>query len=186
MVGLAIAVAAGCGIIVGLGVVLRDSFPTEIRLAAVGAIPMVGGAISIWAWRDRRPAFSTMAFGIAAVAFALSLHAIASHSISRHQQYGQLLSLSQGDRQERLACLGRLEPTWVFYFGKPIKHFGSHNPADAEEFLSASPHHRLIVTRSELSGHGLDSRVDVIRKCDYFLRDEELLLVRSAKFVAGN
>ena len=183
IIGLSIGMLGGIGISIGLAIGLRQAFPEEWKLAAIGILPFLGGVIALWAVKMRQIHFSAATYASAAVLFSIALHAVASQAISRHQSYSDILPTAEANQQ--LACLGRLEPTWVFYAGRPVKQFGSDQAIAAVSFLGQSPDHRLILTSREFNLHDLSTRVQIMARCDYFLRNQELYLVRSADFIAG-
>ena len=189
--GLSIGSLGGVAMIVGLAIALRDAFPNEpvaIWLAAIGSIPAIGGAVGLWRRFQRDFRFSAFAYGVAAIAFAVALHGFATQAISERQEYANLLPkapLADTGNME-LACFDRLEPTWVFYSGSPVKHFAKDATSEALSFLAQSADARMIVPRSALSDPHLSAGCVVVDECKYFLRKDQLCLVKAADSFAAN
>ena len=182
--GLGIATASGLALAVGLTIALRDAFPNQhgiLWLAAIGAIPAIGAAVGLWAESGLRSRYSTVAYGVAAVAFAVVLHAVATNVVSDRQQYTSILlddqEISDGGM---LACFDRLEPSWVFYSGSPVKQFDRDSISQALEFLGGSDTARMIVPRSALEDRRLFEGCVIVDECEYFLRKDQLCLVKAA------
>jgi len=127
--------------------------------------------------------FTTLLFGFVAV------------RVDRHQQNHQLLATVAGSSDNpRVGAFGRLEPTWIFYGGRPIDELTLDSPDSPRGARSPwKPKPRPLA--AEYYGDGRDCfifttdrqwaelqkalppQACVVAECSLFLRDDRLLLI---------
>ena len=138
-----------------------------------------------------------------AVALLLLVFAVAADRVSAHQQNARMLqAIFAESAQPKLASFRMLEPTWVFYGGRPIREFPRFDQAPPElmalnrpltpaeaaelgrkqavEFLSSDPAAFLITTGqrlAELQPH-LPADVEVVSDTPLFLKKDRLVALR--------
>ncbi len=182
--GMTIFGLVGIVLSVGIPLAVRRYLPAEsaaIWLVLVGAIPLAGAAVALICHRQGRLAWSTRAFAASAVALSLVLFSVVADRVSQHQDCERLLRDLPLDAQASLASYAALEPSWVFYSQHTIRQFDAGSAAAAAEFLRAEPSAYLIVTDQYLTSlqQACADPLWVVDRGRYFLRDRELLLVRS-------
>jgi len=180
----AFACLAIVGLAIGLGVPLaaRRFLPGEEWLGLIGLTPLAGGVACLGLAAARNFRAAAGVFGAAAVTFAVLVFAVGADRASRHQQAPQLLAaLAARSPEAELASYGLLEPSWVFYSGRPVRELKRITPEgnEAVAFLSTSPHAYLITTDKRLAQIGplLPPGTTVIYAVPYFLHDEQLVAV---------
>ena len=89
--------------------------------------------------------------GFTAAAFTFLMMAILPAELGRHQHYDTLLDRVK-DTDGPLVSFGHLEPSWVFYSGKPIREFGS----EQREKLDES---RLTVRETQVRAEAVKEQV---------------------------
>jgi 4-amino-4-deoxy-L-arabinose transferase-like glycosyltransferase len=143
------------------------------------------------------------AFQGAAVIFGLGVFGFATLSVDRMQQADRLLEPIQS-RGTPVAAYRCLEPSWVFYLGRPIHELATDSTGAPEplggpirfwhprrrilpaQFVSEHPDACFITTEHawpELQAQ-LPSGYEIVETVPYFLREKKLVLVatRSARF----
>jgi 4-amino-4-deoxy-L-arabinose transferase-like glycosyltransferase len=192
--------AFGCLALVGVGIaiavplVARQMLPGEAWLGLIGLTPLAGGVacLGLAAVRSFQAAAAT--FALSAVAFATLLFSVGTERIDRHQT-NQLLwqAIYARSPQPMIASYKVLEPSWVFYGGRPIHEFADSatgapvSPAGAVPpaadraawFLVQQPNAFVITTETkarELEGR-LPPQIGVIEAVPYFLKGKERLVV---------
>ena len=105
----------------------------------------------------------------------------ATQRIDRYRGTDQLLgAVFDQTAHPELASYGCLEPSWVFYAGRPIKEFRAPKQRrDVGKFLRRERDGYLITTKDripELSSH-LPGDVRILADIRYFLEDEQLVII---------
>lgn len=124
-IGAACVVLAVAGVAMGVGLWwAADRYvPEERWLAGAGAIPLLGGLVTLamlTGWKHRLAPWSAAAtLWASAAALVLAVFAVGAPAVSRHQQIDRLLA-ALPDSDAPVGWLGPLEPSWVFYAGKPL------------------------------------------------------------------
>ena len=176
--GLTSFVTVGIVLLIGLPIAASRFLPGTEWLGATGLIPLVGGVAT---WRSIKTTNHRLATSILAgscVAFATVLAAVVPQTIGRHQEYGELLSMTKRHAGP-LISYGGLEPSWVFYGERPIQEFPATDPAELVHFLDRHPDALVITTKRHLSDvQELADCHEIVKETDYFMRDRRLLLVR--------
>ena len=85
--------------------------------------------------------------------------------------------------EPQIAAYGRFEPSWVLYARRPIRMFEAENPAAAQRFLGENASHFLITTDRHWRTlqPSLRQKAEVVARVPYFLRRDELLVIRGTK-----
>jgi 4-amino-4-deoxy-L-arabinose transferase-like glycosyltransferase len=172
----------GAALTVAIPFILRDVAPGEEWLGLIGTIPLIGGVLCfvLAAGRSFRSAAGML--GIAAVAFVALLFSVGAWRLDRHQQQQRLWhAVAARGHHAEVASYRVLEPSWVFYWGRPIAEFGggAGSAQLAGKFLQQHPERYLITTRDrvdELKPY-LPPEVVVIEEVPYFLRGKQRLVL---------
>jgi len=207
----------GSAVLVGLILtgalpLLADRYlPGDEWLGAIGLVPVAGGLMAlVWAERQNRQRAS-LCYAVSAVAFVTLLFGGVASRVDRHQQNHVLLesiAANSSEASPRVASLGLLEPTWIFYGGRPVIELsepgvGSPNPSWIERdghWVSQPPpavetllkdDDPLFIITSDRYLEALSAKLprdfQVLAECPRFLRKGKLLLVGRPKsaLVAG-
>jgi 4-amino-4-deoxy-L-arabinose transferase-like glycosyltransferase len=193
----------GLGITFTIPLLAREFLPGEMSLGVLGLIPLAGGlAALLLTSRGRVPA-AAAAVAATALLFTTTLFGLGVWRVDRHQQNHVLLAaIDQRGGAPQVGAFGCLEPTWVFYGGRPITELartssGADAPAevilpgspaaplvrkpqpDAAEFFGTGRERMIITTDqhwAELQQQ-LPPEATVLAECPLFLRSKRLLLV---------
>ena len=109
--------------------------------------------------------------------------ALVPAEIGRHRNDASLFA-ELGRHRGPVVAFGHLEPSWIFYGGKPIREFKVEE--EAELAASLDEHRDAMLLTTDRRMEPLTKRVaivanyKVIHQTDYFLRDRSLLLLKSA------
>ncbi len=166
--------------------VSRTLFPGEVGLAALGAILIIGATVT-WRWfHQGRPHRAASGLVMTSMSFVLAFYAIAIPRADRHQQNHRLLQvIQQAEGTPQVAAFGVLEPSWVYYSGRPIVELTAVDrkpPLDAREFFGSGENRFVLTTDRywEHLKHELPDTASVIAECPLFLKKDRLLLIGSA------
>jgi 4-amino-4-deoxy-L-arabinose transferase-like glycosyltransferase len=200
---LATAVTAIVGLVLlcVLPVVANKFLPGEEWLAGVGLIPLVAGMLG-WMWVEHRDyARLAKAYAFSAVALSTFMLAIVPQRVDLHQQNDKLLAaIYRRSPQPQIGHYRHLEPTWVFYGGRPLANVTSQSDTATltpekvqidgrnwaqqpkhllRDFLSHDNDHFVITTRRawEEARAEAPPDVEVIASAPYFLKKDELIVV---------
>jgi 4-amino-4-deoxy-L-arabinose transferase-like glycosyltransferase len=124
----ALCVLVFVGVLLTTGLVLAGTiyFPDELILSVVGIIPVVTGILALVAWKYSRPFVTMQSLLVGSVAMSLVLFAWAAPRVDAYRQFGNLLDVVNSYGQDsELAAVDVLEPSWVFYHGRPIRYFSN-------------------------------------------------------------
>jgi 4-amino-4-deoxy-L-arabinose transferase-like glycosyltransferase len=185
--------AFGCLALVGIAIAVavplatKKYLPGEEWLGLLGCTPLIGGIACIALVLVRNYRAAAGAFGGVAVAFATTLFAVGADRADRHQANHLLLQAIFAHAPEpKIGSYEILEPSWVFYGGRPIHEFSattSQNRTaarmEASRFLASSADAYLITTKkhfAELSS-SLPPDIGVLGEVPYFLRDGSLVVL---------
>jgi len=173
----------------------RKHLPGETWLGAIGLIPLAGAVVAFFLQRGQRFPQAAWAVAVTAVTFTTALFGWAAARVDRHQQNHLLLAaIERAGGNPRVGAFGRLEPTWIFYGGRPIDEL-TLDAGDGEE-AGASPwkpkprplaaeffgqgQDRFIITTDRRWNQlqaALPPQAAIVAECPLFLRRETLLLV---------
>ena len=176
---LAILVLVGLGMLIGLPLAAHLYLPGEEWLGLIALVPLVGGIVALWLQARAKPGPVVTAVAVTSVLFATALVGVVPVRVDRHRTDHALLDAirAHGD-DPRIAALGCLEPSWVFYGRHPITELRRKDVTAAKDFLVADGAFLITTkrlydeTRSELPE---DARV--VAKAQKFLKKGQLVLV---------
>lgn len=124
--------AAFCGltiggalIVLGLSVATAKFFPSQSWLAAIGAIPIIGGIVMILMLRCRHVAHLPVAFACTSILFCWCTFGFGTVSIDREQENHLVLKCIDADERNSIASFGCLESSWVYYGGQEIRELST-------------------------------------------------------------
>jgi 4-amino-4-deoxy-L-arabinose transferase-like glycosyltransferase len=196
MAWIALAVV-GTGIAIGAPIAARLLLPGEEWLGAIGLVLIAAAAVG-WRLGERQPRRTAIVLAATAAAFAILLFAVGAERVDRHRQ-SELITGAIHDRglDAPVGSYKCLEPSWVFYAGRPIEELvhrpGGNSPRafttrpsgetvprpDLHSFLANDARAVVITTgkdygriRSELAPD-----ITVLAEAPYFLENERLLLL---------
>jgi 4-amino-4-deoxy-L-arabinose transferase-like glycosyltransferase len=170
--------------------------PGEQWLAGIGVVLALGGAAALllqWQGLTRRAAAVAIGSGLV---FSLLLFALGPAAADRHQQSHLLLATVRfGGSHAQLAAWHCLEPSWVFYWGRPIVELPDEGQAigqaSSDQQLAAffDGQGRFLVVKqrdfADLAAK-LPTDVEVLAQAPLFLKDDELLVLgRRDALVSG-
>jgi hypothetical protein len=197
----------GIGLLVALPFVARKFLPGEELLGLTGIILLIGAVVGYVLLRRERIQAACVSFAVTAVAFTTALFGFAVLRVDHHQQIHTLLAaIDSRAESPRVGAYGRLEPTWIFYGGRPIDmlHLPDPERADQDVVPVASgtgnriPNprpsldvvdffrdgtDRFIITTDhhwEQLRDALPSDAEVLHQCPLFLKENDLLLIGRA------
>lgn len=171
-------IAAGLAAMVGIQLAASHFLPGEAWLSALGLLLVVGGSAALYCefWLQSRSRAAAISFA-SGLAFSWLLFGLGPAAADRHQQSHLLLRMLRDAESEEIAAWRCLEPSWVFYLGRPIREVEEWR--DAVEFISHE--NRTLILREEdyanLAGR-LPGDVQVLGETPRFLRDEKVLTLR--------
>ena len=192
-VGLGNLIAVGAILLVALPLAASRFLPGSEWVGVIGLVPLVGGIITWVMHRREEHSAATTSLAWTAAAFMVLLMGVLPAEIGRHRRYEQLFQLT-ANHEGPVATFGYLEPSWIFYGGRPLHDFQSADASEFVDFLRANPDAVVISTTSKLqeleqtlrqaSGRpsGSDAAAfsyEVLHETEYFLRDRALLLVKA-------
>jgi 4-amino-4-deoxy-L-arabinose transferase-like glycosyltransferase len=168
-------VTAGLAAMLGIKLMTDHYLPGEQWLSSIGLVLVVGGcaALACDLWLRSPAKAAGVSFG-SGLLFSLLLFGLGPAAADRHQQSHLLLGILRDSQSEEIAAWRCMEPSWVFYLGRPIRELEEWR--DAVEFISHGQ--RTLIIRAEdyanLAGR-LPDDVEVLGESPRFLRDETLL-----------
>jgi 4-amino-4-deoxy-L-arabinose transferase-like glycosyltransferase len=185
----------GLVLVVALPSVIHENLPGDEWLAAFGLIPAVGSAVCWILFERARARAAAVAFTVSATTFVMAMFVVAAGQVDQHQRNHVLLqAIEDQGGQVTVASYRCLEPTWVFYGGRPINELtakknwvernGSWIPEpkiDVEDFLQQSPNACVITTDEHLAELRklVPEHFGVLAQAPYFLRNSQLVVVGS-------
>ena len=172
----------GAATVVGLPIGAWLYVRGELWIGLVGLAPLAGALLGLRALRSGGDAggapAAARAFALAAVALVTLVFAGVVVRADRFQHSrGVLAAIRARSDTPRIACFNRLEPSWVFYAGRPLTNYKS--TADASAFLASGPDAFVITSDEKLEQirPALPPGVGVVERVPYFGRQGKELLV---------
>ena len=187
---------------IGLPLAAQEYLPGEQWLGAVGAIPLVAGALALVCLRIQRPDAAIRAFAMGAFLFVWVSFSFVSQQVDAQQRFHELLAqLQSRSESPELSHFAVLEPSWVFYSKSTIKpvylgessaenerqHAGArsgsvwvrHPASAAGDYINESDDHFVLTTRShyEQIRDRLPRQCGVVAETKYFLKDETIVAI---------
>ena len=189
-------VAAGLGIILYLAAQLY--LPNLAWLAAAAIIPAFTAVLG-WRQASSSPTQWAAIHAVGAAALLAAVFGLMIPAVSRERQYDTLVATVESRPEIPVATLGCLEPSWVFYSGKPWHELdypsgppdrspitlnaaaaGGSGHERLDTYLAQTDRTWLVVT--EHAWHRISAwhdRFEPVRTVPLFLRPERLIVLRS-------
>lgn len=182
----------GAGLLVGLPLAASQFLPGEEWIGAIGLIPLAAAVACGVLLRKGHTQTATATFAAGAVAFSLLAFSLVTVRVDRHQTYDVLLgAIDEAARSEsgigdgpvgdgpQVAALACLEPSWVFYGGRPISELGPRRASSVNDYLAGRANGFVITTRETYQGieAELDDGVAVLAETKRFLREGGLVVL---------
>ena len=179
------AAAFGSLLVTGLAVTLGVAWAIpkylyqEWTLLLIGVVPLLGGIGALAAWWRQSPGRQLTYLAATAVALNLVLFAWGTSRVGRHQECDRLVAPIRAEPERPVVAFGKLEPSWVFYAGRPIRFFSADESAALESFLKSQPACFVITSADDQRRlpAGLET-APAVAETAYFLRNEQLRLLR--------
>ncbi len=184
--GFAAMLAVGAVTMAGLKLAAARYVPEDRWIYGVGLAPLLAGFVGlIMCWNGTRPWHGFIVL-LAAVAMNLSIFAGAAVRVGSRQEYRTLLAqMATRAPSSTLVAYGNLEPSWVYYAGRPIKFYPSDQLDRLSGFVARLPEVTILVSDAELPvlqeqlGVGME-----LARAEYFLRDRQLVAYHIAAGMA--
>jgi 4-amino-4-deoxy-L-arabinose transferase-like glycosyltransferase len=178
----------GVGFAAAIPLVAKRYLPGEEWLGLFGLTPLAGGVACIGLAAVRNYRAAAVTFSTSAIAFVTMLFAIGAQRADLHQTSHVLLRAAlERSSDPQIASFKILEPSWVFYAGRPIVELpdgrsvesGEPTAAAILEFLRTHPDGSVIVTDKSLwtLASQIPPEIVVAAQTPLFLKDEQLLLL---------
>jgi 4-amino-4-deoxy-L-arabinose transferase-like glycosyltransferase len=188
----------GLTMLIAIPLVVREKLPGEEWLGIIGLIPLVAGVSTWWLVRAQRTRSAAWCFAGAATASATLLFAVGAQRVDQHQYSHQLLEVISQRPSPRIAAYACLEPSWVFYGGRPIDEITvgevgpTHSPyvvrrdgwvpkpkVSIDDVVASGENAVVITTGKQLAAAKklLPNDFKVLKRVPLFLKDDELVLL---------
>jgi len=187
----------GLAMIIGLPLASQRYLPGDEWLGAIGVIPLAGAVLGFVLMAKAKIRLAAISFASLSVVFTTLLLGFVAARVDHHQENHVLLAtIDAGDDSPRVGAFGRLEPTWIFYGGRPIDMLVLETPVspttkrgewspkpqlDAAAFFGDG-RNRFIFTTDHFwprLQEALPPQATIVAECPLFLKDDRLLLVGS-------
>jgi len=164
--------------LIGGPFLLAAFLPGSQWLALLGVTPLIVACMSAFFFETGRWKRSAFVFSWGAFAVIFSSFAMGLGEVSKHRASHDLVA-DATERSVPLASYGVLEPSWVFYHGKPFPFFSHGKLKETQAFLKSDPQAVVIMTENDFNNVKKKLPADTvpIATSDYFLQDERLVLV---------
>jgi 4-amino-4-deoxy-L-arabinose transferase-like glycosyltransferase len=191
---------AGVVTCAGLGIAASKFFPQIWWIAALGLIPVIGGAVTIYLHHTGRNQPAILSTAISSVVFCLFMFGVGTVAVDSTRQTHLILDeVKMAAEDNNVATYHCLESSWVFYAQRPIYelHRGERNEAtpnnldreafwkkkpvvSPEDFVAAKPNAMFITTDEHVDEllSRLPRDFGVSQQTDFFLKqDRKLILI---------
>lgn len=189
---------AGLAMALALPLVAARYLPGEQWLGLIGVIPLAAAVYGAYWYGQQQRVRVVRAVAVASALLAVGLFGVAAARVDRHQQSDRMLAaIERASTTPRVAFLGTLEPSWVYYAGRALEPVAVE-PADPDsdhahpeiprwdEFLAAGPDRFVITTRGQLEQIGERAGAyEVLTEIPYFLKNERLVVLRGQALAAA-
>lgn len=200
--------------IVAVPIAAGELLPGEQWLGWIGLVPILTALLCVRAVFHQHTQKAAMQMAVGAVLTTTLVFSVAAVHISQHQQFDALLRTAKelsGDAAPQFGALAAMEPSWVFYSGRPVERLtledidrleaadrtGDENSAarswrpkqtrPLERFLDEGPARFALTTKSYLAATGpLPPDIKVLGRANYFLKQDALLLLGRESRPAGD
>jgi hypothetical protein len=169
----------GVGIAIGLPIAAHIFTPGDEWLGVLGLLPLAAAATCYVLHIRKQPHLAAGAMAAFAVILMTASMGFVAAQASKHQRIDKLLqkTFSSSDRP-KLATHGAHEPSWVFYWGKPLPTFGRNDGDKVKDFLR-DPDAFLLTTEKKLPELQplLPADVRPLARERFFMRKYDLILL---------
>ena len=175
-------------LLVSLPIAARIFLPGEEILGGLGLIWIVGSVAAILALRRGQRMGYASAVATTAFVFAVSAFGVAADRVSHHQRIDQVMTLLRGTNpQAMVVSYDCLEPSWVYYLGRPIRFIPASEVDQLVSFLRETRYGCVLTTRDryEQISDRIPTDFRPIAEIPYFLRDKQLVLLGSKELLAA-
>jgi hypothetical protein len=181
-VGLANLIGVGVLLLIALPIAATQFLPGSEWLGLLGLVPLIGGIVCWHRYSNGNHRSATTTLAYTAVAFSICLMAIVPAEIGRHRRYADLFQQT-ANHNGPIASFGHLEPSWIFYGGRPVHDFEVTEMEEFLQFLERNPNTLVVTTpqriEESLSQVKLFENFKLVHETEYFLRDRALLLIQA-------
>jgi len=189
------------GVVAGVGLAVATWFvPVETAFAALGLVPLLGGAAALWLWRRDRDRDAVAAVAVSAVALVGLVFGVLMPRVGALQEQDDVCEqMFRPGAGVEVGHFGMLEPSWVFYAGEPIAPItlpgGATAPAnrwkaaavEVDRFFAGGPG-RYVIT-ADADWHYLEpfvpADVAIVTDAPRFLRPGRWLVIGRPAGVAA-
>jgi 4-amino-4-deoxy-L-arabinose transferase-like glycosyltransferase len=177
---------AGVGVLmaIGLSITAAILLPDDLWLGAIGAIPLVGGAIAYGCGCRRERGRAVFAMAATAIVLATTVTGFASVSVARNQNaafFADAINRVGPEEGTRLATWQMFLPSLVFYADDRVEKL--REPVDVAGFFAEDPA-ACVITRSDrlpALTESLPADVVILARQRRFLRRHDLVLLGRPK-----
>jgi 4-amino-4-deoxy-L-arabinose transferase-like glycosyltransferase len=177
--------AIGVAILVAIPLVADQYAPGEGVLGLMGLIPLTTAAACLWLIRRGNTLLAAQVFAAGAVLLTTGVFSLGTARADRHQHSDVLLrAIRKHSDSPEIVWLGRMEPSWVFYAGQPIREIATEQVADPQHGYLASGEDRFVITTREVLVDRkieLPEGVQILAEAPYFMRTEQLVVLGRRK-----
>jgi 4-amino-4-deoxy-L-arabinose transferase-like glycosyltransferase len=174
--------AIGIAMIVAVPVLVQTVLPGEEWLAVLGILPLLAAVFfALLYWRGR-PVLATSAFTLLSVVLVTIVLGVVTMRVSQRQKIDALFAeIEARSEQPEVAAYAVHEPSWIFYWGRPMPHIDRGRPGQAVRFLKKNENaDRFVITSRDdfarISAR-LPENTRVLAEIPYFLKPGRLVLV---------
>jgi 4-amino-4-deoxy-L-arabinose transferase-like glycosyltransferase len=194
-----VAMLVGIGLLVALPILAGSQLPDEEWLGLIGLVPCAGGLLALILAERQQRTRAALVYASAATVFVTLLFGVGAARVDRHQTNNLLLSAinARSDRPH-VTSFGLLEPTWVFYGGRPVDELPISSssqtmpswveadgkwiakPTPSVDDLLAEPNDLFVITTDGLLSifeERYPGQFEVIADEPYFLKSGRLLVL---------
>jgi 4-amino-4-deoxy-L-arabinose transferase-like glycosyltransferase len=174
--------AAGAGVAIAIPLVAPKYLPGEEWLGLIGLTPLAGGIICLGLNSVKNHRAAAGVFSVTATAFATLVFALGAQQVDRHQTSSVILeAIHANSADPQIASYKILEPSWVFYSGRPITELPKE-PSGVDLYFATQPEAVLITTHRHLQELEtvLPPEVTILARTKRFLKNEDLVLLGRA------
>lgn len=192
-------VISGMAITFGVGWATVKFLPSQIWLATLGLIPLVGGVVLICLLFKNQNRCIPAVFSLTALLFCTGLFGFGTVSLDVEQQSHRVLARIHPGAT--IGTYGALESSWIFYANRPMVELEFSDDVDQHQrtrpgvkrekfwqpksqptvaaFLKSNPNAMLLTTDEHLGSiqSQLPENYEVIQTADYFLKNKQILLI---------
>lgn len=176
--------AVGVLMAIGLSITAAILLPDDLWLGAIGAIPLVGGAIAYGCGCRRERGRAVFAMAATAIVLATTVTGFASVSVARNQNaafFADAINRVGPEEEARLATWQMFLPSLVFYADDRVEKL--REPVDVASFFAEDPA-ACVITRSDRLPQlteSLPADVVILARQRRFLRRHDLVLLGRPK-----